>query len=141
MIILNSNKSNFVLKMDNKWPERVKNKLFWSKIHTTEPTLKKLFLYFAGNPIHCDGHMNWVFELRRTSAIYGRCHSPKEFEGQSLQDLIDSRGRYGKHNKNKNINNKLWNYINLTWKICTTDIKESTTINFTYNSKNSSVFH
>lgn len=131
-------KKNLISQNGQQMTRKGKNKLFWNKIHAIEPTLKNLFFYFAGNPIHCDGHMNWAFELRRTSAIYGRCHSPSEFEGQSLQDLIDSRGRYGKHNKN--LNKKLWNYLNLNWKTCPTDVKVSSTINFTCNSKNSSVF-
>lgn len=124
--------------MDNKWQKSIKNKLFWNDTYYWTNT-EKLFFYFAGNPIHCDGHMNWVFELRRTSAIYGKCHSPREFEGQSLQDLIDSRGRFGKHNKN--LNKKLWNYLNLKWKFCTTDVRDLSIINFTYNSENPSVFY
>ena len=46
-----------------------------------------------GNPIECDSHMNWIFNLRRTAAINGHCISPPERYGKRLQEFIDSRSR------------------------------------------------
>lgn len=50
-------------------------------------------LRLEDNRIQCDGHLNWLFEIKRAAAVYGRCYSPREFQGYSLQELIDSRSR------------------------------------------------
>jgi len=50
-------------------------------------------IYLEDNPLECDSHMTWMFNLKTTSAIYGECRFPKEIEGKTLQDFIDEKGK------------------------------------------------
>lgn len=70
-----------------------KNGIVRLEQRTWQPVWQQLYaLYLEENPIECNYHMNWIFSLRATSAIYGKCAAPLEIQGLHLQDFIDRRG-------------------------------------------------